>query len=568
MNKTKKYKYLRKNRGNEHSKNNKHKTRKVQSGGGPKPPARAPPRLPTLTNAGVAKPAAARPSPPPLPPRAPPPPPLPPRAPPPPVKAGEALKAAARPSPPPLPPPLPVKAPAQAAPAEATAQAAPAEATAQPAPTPAPAEATAPPAPAPTPTPAPAEAPAARPSPAPAPAPAAAPAEAPAAAPPPQVKAPAPAPATNPNKRSREEEEDPKIRNERLVAQAMQESKDKETPNASLKALADAPKDIAKSVLLNFFKDKKQQLPTALALGDLSSKMSTIIDENNKNFVAVNEVGDAIRGNIKKILKRSGKFQRGGSLQEQDEKLNNISDLSDTDRNKLLELTNALVEVSKEAQIIASLPTQQAVVGTGSGNLAAVNSAFGAGSQGFGPIGPNLQKNPNPPVNKKDDSTPPPPGGPPPPPPGGPPPPPSGGPPPPPGKGQPPPPKPGGPPSRPPPPPPRNAGVAKPAVAKPAVSSPKSPGAPSKFSEAAKNVGNKISQAFSRIMPGRRGPQRGGQDISNNKTRKNGQYMREIKENRTELFNKEMEIINSIRNFKHGHTDEPKKQFINVIKRS
>ena len=33
MNKTKKYKYLRKNRGNEHSKNNKHKTRKVQRGG-------------------------------------------------------------------------------------------------------------------------------------------------------------------------------------------------------------------------------------------------------------------------------------------------------------------------------------------------------------------------------------------------------------------------------------------------------------------------------------------------------------------------------------------------------
>jgi hypothetical protein len=88
-----------------------------------------------------------------------------------------------------------------------------------------------------------------------------------------------------------------------------------------------------------------------------------------------------------------------------------------------------------------------------------------------------------------------------------------------------------------------------------------------------KKIGTKISQgasrfsqAFSRFRNRRR--QRGGQDISNNKTRKNGQYIRDIKENRNELFNKEMEIINSIRNFKHRHTDEPKKQFINVIKRS
>jgi hypothetical protein len=53
-----------------------------------------------------------------------------------------------------------------------------------------------------------------------------------------------------------------------------------------------------------------------------------------------------------------------------------------------------------------------------------------------------------------------------------------------------------------------------------------------------------------------------------NITRKNRQYIHEIKDNRTHLFNKEMEIINSIRNFKHGHIHEPKKQFINVIKRS
>ena len=58
-----------------------------------------------------------------------------------------------------------------------------------------------------------------------------------------------------------------------------------------------------------------------------------------------------------------------------------------------------------------------------------------------------------------------------------------------------------------------------------------------------------------------------------NKTRKNRQhqYIHEIKQNRNELFNKEMEIINSIRNFKHGHidndNDNTKKHFMNAVKR-
>ena len=69
-------------------------------------------------------------------------------------------------------------------------------------------------------------------------------------------------------------------------------------------------------------------------------------------------------------------------------------------------------------------------------------------------------------------------------------------------------------------------------------------------------------------MPGRRN-QRGGQDINNNKTRKNRQrqYIHEIKQNRTHLFNKEMEILNSIRNFKNGHNDDTKKQFMKAVKR-
>ena len=62
-----------------------------------------------------------------------------------------------------------------------------------------------------------------------------------------------------------------------------------------------------------------------------------------------------------------------------------------------------------------------------------------------------------------------------------------------------------------------------------------------------------------------------------NITRKNRQYIHEIKDNRTHIFNKEMEIINSIRNFKHGHNHVQgpnehgkniQKKFIKVIKRS
>ena len=61
-------------------------------------------------------------------------------------------------------------------------------------------------------------------------------------------------------------------------------------------------------------------------------------------------------------------------------------------------------------------------------------------------------------------------------------------------------------------------------------------------------------------------PQDGG-----NKTRKNRQhqYIHEVKDNRTHLFNKEMEILNSIRNFKNGHidNDNTKKQFMKAVKR-
>jgi hypothetical protein len=67
---------------------------------------------------------------------------------------------------------------------------------------------------------------------------------------------------------------------------------------------------------------------------------------------------------------------------------------------------------------------------------------------------------------------------------------------------------------------------------------------------------------------------RGARNGNNNKTRKNREYIHEIKENRKQLFDKEMEIINSIRNFKHGqhgqthnNPENIKKEFIKVIKR-
>ena len=81
--------------------------------------------------------------------------------------------------------------------------------------------------------------------------------------------------------------------------------------------------------------------------------------------------------------------------------------------------------------------------------------------------------------------------------------------------------------------------------------------------------GNWTKAAESAWVPG---AQDGG-----NITRKNRQYIHEIKNNRTHLFNKEMEIINSIRNFKHGHgpnehgknkPENIQKKFIKVIKRS
>ena len=125
----------------------------------------------------------------------------------------------------------------------------------------------------------------------------------------------------------------------------------------------------------------------------------------------------------------------------------------------------------------------------------------------------------------------------------------------------PPPPKPpGGPPNKPlpPPPPPKPPSMSK------APSMPKAPSVPI------------TSSLLSSVKLNPLKVLKGGGD-GNNKTRKNRQYIHEIKDNRTQLFNKEMEIINSIRNFKHGHgpnehgknkPENIQKKFIKVIKRS
>ena len=114
------------------------------------------------------------------------------------------------------------------------------------------------------------------------------------------------------------------------------------------------------------------------------------------------------------------------------------------------------------------------------------------------------------------------------------------------------------------------------------AAAPKGPGFGAKLKAGMGKFGASIKRVFSRGKKG--GGQAGGgggEDNGNNKTRKNRQYIHEIKENRTQLFNKEMEIINSIRNFKHGHhhghrpnengknkPENIEKKSIKVIKRS
>jgi hypothetical protein len=119
--------------------------------------------------------------------------------------------------------------------------------------------------------------------------------------------------------------------------------------------------------------------------------------------------------------------------------------------------------------------------------------------------------------------------------------------------------------SKPPPPPPPRVRPPPPRVPQPPL--------PQEMDPLSGNIPVNSGQTGGNVT--RKNSDQAGSNITRNKR----QYIHEIKENRTQLFNKEMEIINSIRNFKHvhvrGHNENGKtkpeniqKKFIKVIKRS
>ena len=122
-----------------------------------------------------------------------------------------------------------------------------------------------------------------------------------------------------------------------------------------------------------------------------------------------------------------------------------------------------------------------------------------------------------------------------------------------------------------------HASTPHPPAGEPHASPPPAPGGQPP-APAGKGAFGKFKGLFSRkkALPGATQvatPQNGGAGNGNNKTRKNREYIHEVKENRKQLFDKEMEIINSIRNFTHGpHEHDHKheninKKFIKVITR-
>jgi hypothetical protein len=341
------------------------------------------------------------------------------------------------------------------------------------------------------------------------------------------------------------------IRDAQLKQKADDENKRQQESNPELVALAKSPSNIFKSFFLNLFENKKKQLPTAMTLDNFTKNISTIIDENDKNLDIINKVGDAIREHIKDILNKE-----------------NSSDLTDDDRRILIVLLGELARVGEIAQNIANSSSQLAYAATTDGKLNhgpvqpprksvdtsekpsitqrfkqgfsnmrktvknAATSAKGAVTSRFSrkknvnedSQGIELQglKNSN-----QEEST-----------------------------------------------------STEPTSTESTSTEPTSTDS-TEENKTGNNEKSKTEPAASAttepapLEPPKTEPaattasatpepisQSGG-----NKTRKNRQYVREIKENRTHLFNKEMEIINSIRNFKHGRTDNTKKQFIKAVKR-
>ena len=344
---------------------------------------------------------------------------------------------------------------------------------------------------------------------------------------------------------------DDETKNALMQKNAIEQSKAEEKPTPELLVVPEGIKNGILGWLSSFFDSSKNKLPKQMAQVAITEQMGDIIKDSGLRVELIRAINKRYIGRINKILENIFKRDIEKSMTGEgtpDSQNNGITPEETAEIDRLL----TFIEKNNiQLEKILMAPTKLSVAAL-DGNLAKLEyGGYGASSSGFPAKIPRQKPAPNPkppPAEKKKDDSPQPP---------------------PPGKG-------------PPPPKPSTAAAAKPAApaaaAKPAAPAapaaaakppaPAAPGAPSKFSAAMKNTGTTFSRAFGRIMPGRR-DQTGGQDINNNKTRKNQQYIHEIKDNRTHLFNKEMEIINSIRNFKHGHIDKDntKKQFMKAVKR-
>jgi hypothetical protein len=356
---------------------------------------------------------------------------------------------------------------------------------------------------------------------------------------------PAPPAAANKTPTAPAKAETNEERDAQLAEVALEISKGKQKSNPQAVALANSPSNIIKSFFLNLFESKKKELPTALAIDNLTKNISTIIDENDKNLDIVNTVGDAIRKHIRDIIDNN----------------KNLSDLTDDDRHILIVLIGDLARVGEIAQKIANNSSELAYAGTTDGNLDALkqsryNQGFGGqkfGQKFNGPRNAGVAKTPTnkvptPSSGKKQDSP---------------------------------------------------SESAKPksrlqkftnfftkknkkqepaaatAEATPAAAAATAEATPAAATPAPKTEppATPAAAATAEATPAPKteppAPEPTKPQAAGGKTRKTRHFIHEIKDNRTHLFNKEMEIINSIRNFKHGRidNDNTKKQFMKSVKR-
>jgi hypothetical protein len=320
--------------------------------------------------------------------------------------------------------------------------------------------------------------------------------------------------------------------------------------------------------LSSFFKKSQQNLPIEQAMVAYTDMAPGIIEESKENAKLINDVNKTLRNRVIELINKISResnisnvtLQSGGSGEEETNIYNYLTPEEKDEMDYLLERLRDNTKLSNEFINDPSLLAHAQPTG----NLAAADSIFGSqppppktikpskpakqlkqpppppgqqppGQQQPGQLPPGAQQAAQQAAQQHAEQSKP-------------------------QAGQQPPKPPGGPPNKPLPPPP-----------------PKPPGGPpNKPLPPPPPPPPKPSSVLSSVIPN--SLKGGGEDNGNNKTRKNRQYIHEIKENRTQLFNKEMEIINSIRNFKHGHNEHGEhgknkpeniqKKFIKVIKRS